>query len=410
MKHAEFETIKECRSCSSAKLVGILDLGPQPLANALLGSAIEQARRYPLRTAFCLDCGLFQLKDTVRKELLFDSYVWVTGTSLAARDYAKVFFDRTVKRTGLKVGDLVVEIASNDGTILKSFVDAGHSVLGIEPAKNIAKIAEEAGVRTLCAYWNRETAADVVAQHGRARVVMARNVIPHVSELHDVILGISDVLADDGVGIIEFHDGGIIARELHYDSIYHEHLCYFTTRSMTAFLGRFGLYPFHMDVSPISGGSNVIYFSKTQCPVNGSYTEAFAAEDKAGTNTVAGWKDFALRSQEHKTRTIEILREFKGKTVVGFGASARSSTYLNFCGLSTKEIAAIIDNNGLKQERWTAGSNIPIISRDKGLALKPDLVFIIAWNFKDEIMRECRGSGYAGPYLVPFPKTPFLVE
>jgi len=407
---SDFETMKECRCCSSTRLEDILDLGQQPLANALLGSKDEQAHRYPLRTVFCQDCGLFQLKDTVRKELLFDTYVWVTGTSLAAREYAKVFFERVIRLTGVNTKDLIIEIASNDGTILKPFVTSGYSVLGVEPARNIAEIAEDAGIRTMCAYWDRHTAADVVKQYGQAKVVMARNVIPHVSELHNVIAGISDALADDGAGIIEFHDGGIIARELHYDSIYHEHLCYFTVQSITALLNRFGMHPFHIDPSPISGGSYVVYFSKQVRPVDATYTEALAKEKRSGINTIEGWKFFAQKSLEHKAKTLEIVARFCGKTIIGFGASARSSTYLNFCGLNAGHIASVIDNNPLKQGRWTAGSCIPIVPRDKGLGLKPELVFIIAWNFKDEIVKECRAAGYSGPFLIPFPKVPFLVD
>jgi len=409
MLDRDFETIQECRGCSSRDLIDILDLGTQPLANALVKVAQAPVKKFPLTTAFCPACCLFQLKETVKKEVLFDRYFWVTGTSLAAKQYAVIFFERTVKLCGLKPKDFVVEIASNDGTILKQFVHGNFRVLGIEPAKNIAQIAQATGVKTLCAYWDKATAQQVAGQYGRPKVCIARNVIPHVSQLHEAIEGMHDLLDDEGVGIIEFHDAGIILRELHYDSIYHEHLCYFTVKSMTALLNRHHLFPFYLDHSPISGGSHVIYFSKIQRPQDDTYLKVIGMEEASHTNELSTWKDFAQKAVEHKTATLEIISSFKNKRIVGFGASARSSTYLNYCGLTSAQISSIIDNNPLKQGFYTAGSNIPIISKQKGLGMNPDLLFVLAWNLKDEIINECREAGFKGQYLVPFPQRPYLM-
>ena len=406
----DFETIKKCRSCSSSELVDILDLGVQPLANALVKEVNSAVKQFPLTTAFCPSCCLFQLKETIKKEILFDRYFWVTGTSVAAKEYARIFYERAVATCGLSPKDFVLEIASNDGTVLKQFFGGNYKVLGVEPAKNIAEIAQKAGVQTLCAYWNMKTAQAVVKQHGNPQVIIARNVIPHVSELHEVITGIHKALHDEGVGIIEFHDGGIILRHLHYDSIYHEHLCYFTVKSMTQLLKNYHLYPFHVDASPISGGSHVIYFSKNKRPHDETYVMAVNAEVVSSTNELSSWKQFAEQSFEHRRRTLEIISSFKGLSVVGFGASARSSTYLNFCGLNSGHIQGIIDNNPLKQGLYTAGSNIPIISKEKGLAMKADVIFILAWNFKDEIINECRKAGFKGRFLVPFPESPRVIE
>ncbi|MBF0619427.1 MAG: methyltransferase domain-containing protein, partial [Candidatus Omnitrophica bacterium] len=261
MSAAMFEAIAACRVCGNKSLVDILHLGDQPLANALVRPGTDKVKRFPLSTAFCPECSLFQLKETVRKEVLFDHYVWVTGTSKGAREYAALFSRRVAERAGLKADELVFEIASNDGTVLKQFMALGMQVLGIEPAKNIAEIATADGVRTDCAYWDTASADRTVRQYGRPKVVIARNVIPHVSELHAVIKGIAHALPLDGTGVIEFHSGQIIADELHYDSIYHEHLCYFTAHSLGRLLKRYGLHPYAVDVSPISGGSIVLYFS-----------------------------------------------------------------------------------------------------------------------------------------------------
>lgn len=409
MPHTDFETIQQCRGCFSRELVDVLDLGIQPLANALVKMPQTTLKQFPLTTVFCPACSLFQLKETVKKEILFDKYFWVTGTSLAAKQYARTFLERTVKLSGIKPNDFVLEIASNDGTFLKQFAQNNYRVLGIDPAENIAQMAEQAGVSTLCAYWNRSTAYNVVNQYGRAQVCIARNVIPHVSELHEVIGGMHDVLNEEGIGIIEFHDGGIILRELHYDSIYHEHLCYFTVKSMTNLLHRHHLYPFHIDSSPISGGSHVIYFSKRERPQDDTYLSALHKENVACTNDLASWKVFAEKARLHKEQTLQLVSLFKNKKIVGFGASARSSTFLNYCRLTSAEICGIIDNNPLKQGLYTGGSNIPIISKEAGLALLPDLLFVLAWNLKDELINECKAAKFKGQYLVPFPHHPYLI-
>lgn len=405
----DLQIITSCRSCSSQNLVDILDLGAQPLANDFLSDPDSVQQCYPLSVAFCRDCSLLQLKQTVRKEALFDRYVWLTGTSRTARDYARTFFARVLESIKLSRSDLIVEIASNDGTVLRPFVDAGFSVLGVEPAGNIAEIALSSGIPTLCAYWNMETAQSVLKTHSRAKIIIARNVIPHVSDLYEVISAISYALDENGVGIIEFHDGCKILKDLHYDSIYHEHLCYFTIKSLAGLLNCFGLYPFHIEASPISGGSQVIYFSKKPDISDEAYLHAAASERESLCNDLTAWQGFAGRCAEHKAGTSEILSQFKGRVIIGFGASARSSTYLNYCMLTADAITAVIDNNLLKQGLYTPGSNIPIVSIEKGMSLKPELIFILAWNFKDEIMQECHNQGFKGHYLIPFPEWPDLI-
>ncbi|NTV28861.1 MAG: class I SAM-dependent methyltransferase [Candidatus Omnitrophica bacterium] len=410
MEDKMFETISECRSCGHKGLIDILHLGDQPLANSLLAGSDATVRKFPLSTAFCPECSLFQLKETVKKEILFDHYVWVTGTSKGARDYAGLFAQRVIEKAGLRPGELVFEIASNDGTVLNQFIGKKMAVLGIEPARNIADIANKNGIRTECCYWSRSSADNCVKQFGRPRVVMARNVIPHVSDLHGVIDGMACALSQDGTGVIEFHSGQTIADELHYDSIYHEHLCYFTLYSLEHLLKRYGLYPFAVDKSPISGGSIVIYFSKSKRPLQSAYLDLLKAEKEAGANELATWEHFAKRAVKHRADTIKLLESLKGKTIVGFGASARSATFMQFCGIGSNFLKAIIDNNQFKQGRWTPAGDVPIVSFVKGMECKPDVIFILAWNFAAEIMDECAGRGFHGQYFLPFPKEPSLVK
>lgn len=403
-----YKNIQNCRISGSSNLVTILELGNQPLANALKKAPDEIEDRFPLTLMFCPDSSLVQLRETIDKEVLFSNYTWVTGTALTTQEYARSFFQRVAEVVKPDSDDLIIEIASNDGTFLMPFLKCGYrNILGIDPAKNIAALANQRGVRTLDRFWDNRAAEEVVAKFGNAKAVIARNVIPHVSELHNVIEGIEYALQNDGVGIIEFHYAGQILQELHYDSIYHEHLCYFSIKSITYLLALYGLTPFHIDTSPISGGSYVIYFSKKKRQQSENYLNLLEKENQIGVNEIHTWKNFAKTCYEHRGKSIDIGESFSSKTVLGFGASARSSTYLNFCGFDSNHIKAIIDNNPLKQGMYSPGTSIPIVSLERGIKMNPDLIFILAWNFRDEIIRECRMNGYSGEFLVAFPQSPY---
>ena len=405
----KYKLIDKCRISDSKKLVNVLKLGNHPLANSLKINKKELEEKFPLSISFCEESSLLQLNQTVNKEILFDHYVWVTGTSQTVRDYANTFTDRLIAIATPEQDDLVIEIASNDGTFLKPFLSKGFSnVLGIDPAKNIAEIANQNCINTLPKFWGSSLANQILADKGQAKVVFARNVIPHVSKLLDVINGIKIVLKEDGVGIIEFHDVGKILKELQYDSIYHEHLCYFSIQSMTYLLNLFELNPFHIEKSPISGGSRVIYFSKEQREKSSNLQEAIIKETNNKVNELYSWQDFAKRTTVHRKKMLDIIESLNEKTIVGFGSSARSQTFLNYCGINNKQITAIIDNNPLKQGMFAPGSSIPIVDFEQGMAMSPDLIFILAWNFRDEIVKQCKMYGYTGDFLVPFPNKPYL--
>ena len=402
-------SISKCRISESSTLTNILHLGDQPLANSLKKIQSGNEAKYPLSISFCEKSSLLQLNETIDKEILFNHYVWVTGTSAIARNYADFFTKRVIEIADLDNEDLVVEIASNDGTFLKPYLNKGYSnVIGVDPAKNVADIANQQGIRTLPDFWNSALAEKIISEYGNARVVIARNVMPHVNELLDVVEGIELMLKKDGVGVIEFHDAGKILKELHYDSIYHEHLCYFSIQSMTYLLNRFALNPFHIEKSPISGGSWVIYFSKAKRQKSAELQEAVNDENRNKVNHLSSWKDFAQRAKTHHKETLDILESLSGKKVVGFGSSARSQTYLNYCAINNNQIEVIIDNNPLKQGLFAPGSSIPIVNFEQGMGMKPEFIFILAWNFRDEIVKICRANGYKGEFLVPFPREPYF--
>jgi len=399
-----------CRTSGSDHLVDLLSLGRQPLANSLVDEPQETEVTVPLTLAFCPDSSLVQIRETVDKEILFSNYVWVSSTSPSTRAYATSFVKNVIDRGHLQSGDLIIEIASNDGTFLKPFVETGYSnVLGVDPAANIAKIANDDGIETWVCFWNQGVAEEIAREYGKAKLIFARNVIAHVSDLDDFMAGITSILSEDGLGVFEFHYAGDILEGLQYDSVYHEHLCYFSLRSITTLLEKSQLTVFHAEWSPISGGSLVVFFSKTRQEESVALLVLRQREADLRINALSTWQEFANNCLRHRAESQALISSFSQKTIVGFGASARSSTYLNFCGFTNKHIQAVIDNNPLKQGLYTAGSSLPIVSFQEGLKSNPDFIFIFAWNFQEEIVQKCRDKGFRGNFVVAFPSRPHLI-
>ncbi len=407
------QKIQACRVCGSRNIKEILDLGEQPLANSLISSPGEKERFYPLSLSRCPECSLIQLNHTAEPGELFSSYVWVTSTSSTAREHADRLYADIVSRVpDLKAG-YILEAASNDGTFLKPFVLGGYKVLGVDPAKNIADMANADGVPTVCEFFGVKAAEAIIKKHGKAKVVMARNVLPHVANLHDFTEGLSKCLADNGLLVIEFHYAGVIYEGLHYDSIYHEHLCYYTLKSVERLLNQHGLYVADIRESPISGGSLILYAGKKSGKETPAVREYREKEKKNGINELSNWEDFARRVYRHREQLTEILSGIVKETgpVVGYGASARSSTLLNFCNIDTRYVKVIADQNPLKHHRSTAGTHIPITSPDEVLKNNPSCVFILAWNFTDEIVGILKGKyQFRGRCILPLPNDPRVID
>ena len=252
----------------------------------------------------------------------------------------------------------------------------------------------------------------MVQEHGQADAVMARNVLPHVPDPNDVVAGIAHCLKDDGVGAIEFHWIDKILSELHYDSVYHEHFFYHSLQSINELLKRHQLALFDVTESPISGGSLVAYFSKTPRPTAAALKEKLALEDERGLATLATWQEFARRSLEHRVKLKDMVEaEIRaGKKVIGYGASARSSTLLNFCGVDSRHLSCIADQSPLKHDRYTPGTNVIVVSPERALAERPDTILLLAWNFRDEILARLADAGFNGNVIVPLPNDPQLLQ
>ncbi|MFH0712274.1 MAG: class I SAM-dependent methyltransferase [Candidatus Jorgensenbacteria bacterium] len=404
--------ITSCRICDS-RTKPFFNLGLQPLANSLLGSPDEKEKTYPLVLEWCPTCNLAQLNYTVDPKTLFSHYVWVTGTSRGARDFSEVFYKGLVSRTENPKDGYVLEVASNDGTFLLPFQRDGYEVLGVDPAENVVKIAEDGGVPTRCLFWNSENALKLKAEKGPARMIFARNVLAHVANTADFVKGLAECLHDDGVLAVEPHYAGKILEGLQYDSIYHEHLCYFTLKPIEHLLNRFGLFVFDVIASPISGGAIIVYAKKEKSEESAGLTEYREMEKEKRVNNLETWREFAKNCYEHREKLVKILGETKksGKNIVGWGASARSSTVLNFCKVDSESLPAIIDMNSLKQGKFTAGSHIPIVGPEEGMARRPDTIFLTGWNFAGEIMKIAREKlGFKGNFIRPLPNEPKIIS
>lgn len=405
-------SIDKCRLCESADLPVVLDLGRQPLANSLRADKSEQLPAFPLAICRCTECGTIQLTETVSPDILFKTYVWVTGTSEVARRYSHDFCERLTER--LRAGPkFVVEVASNDGTFLQRFAERGDKVLGVDPAQNIAAIAEGQGIPTLPEFFGIEVAKRIVEGEGQADAVFARNVIPHVANANDVVAGMAHCLRSDGVGAIEFHRADVILEELHYDSIYHEHLFYHSLDSMGTLLRRFGLLPFDVTESPISGGSLVVYFSKSERRATDAYRGMIQRELDLGVGKAEPWQRFGERSSVHRDvlRKLVADKRAAGNRVIGYGASARSSTLLNYCGIDSASLEVIADRAPLKHNMYTPGTDILVVPPADAFALAPDVVLLLGWNFRDEILGQIRTEhDWRGEVIVPLPGDPTIVE
>ena len=405
----EFETIVRCRICQNQNVDLILDLGDQPPANSLYKQNENPPSRVPLRIGRCASCSTVQLLETVNPEQLFSKYVWLTQTAKTAVNYAEVFADRLEKMTTGKSCS-ILEVGSNDGTFLKALQKRGHKVLGVDPASNIGDVARSAGIPTVSDFFGVKLAKELVKQYKKFDVVIARNVLPHVADLHSVIAGIKESLAVDGIAIFEFHRADMILEELHYDSIYHEHLYLHSLKSIENIANRYGLLAFDVDESPISGGSFVAYFSLSILVASPSLKAAREHESKLQIGSLEAWQKFSQSAKNHilKFRSLVLNSVVEKKKIIGFGASARSSTLLNAAGLSSDQILVIADNNEWKQGLMTPGSAIKIISLEEALLLQPDIVVLLAWNFKSELLAQLKEVGFSGEVIIPLPGNPCI--
>lgn len=398
-----FKIIKKCRICEDHNIFSVLNIGHQPPANSFQKKILLQ-KKIPLNLLRCSNCFTLQLNATVKPSYLFKKYLWVTGTSEEVKKYRSYFVNK-VKNLQPFNKKKLLEIASNDGFFLEEFKKEKFKVLGVDPAKNIAKIANKKKIKTLPRFFDTNTATYIRKKYFIPDLVVCRNVIPHVENIHDVVNGISKVLSCDGKAYIEFHYAVNLKKNMHYDYVYHEHIFYFSLLTMINLLKKYKLHAFDVFKSPISGGSLVVIASKIKMKISKNLKNIILQEKKQKINSHYYWRDFSKKCNNHKVRLVKLINEIKKKNIriAGYGASARSSTLLNYCGINSSHLDFIFDKNDMKHNLFTSGSNIKILKPENKIIRSIDCVIILAWNFKDEIIRFLKRLKFKGIIVIVLP-------
>ncbi len=400
-----------CRVCGGTNLELVLSLGPTALANAFLQSPDEFAgeRRYPLDLYVCAGCSLAQLLDVVDPEVLFRHYLYVTGTSATMAAHNRAYAATLVQELELGAGDLVVEAAANDGSLLRAFATHGVRTLGIEPARNLAAEARRSGIDMIDEFFNLALARRLRAERGPARAVVANNVLAHVDDPRDLLAGCGALVDDAGLVVVEVPYVGDLVDRVEYDTIYHEHLSYFSVAAMLQLARAAGLSAVRVDRLPVHGGSLRWYLSPSSGAPAAAVVSLAEEERRRGLTGVARYRQFAAAVHESRRALVDLLGRLsvEGRRVAGYGAPAKGTTLLNFCGIDTRLVPYTVDKNPRKVGLYTPGVHIPV--RDVG-ALRaegrdPDFVLILAWNLAEEIMQQL--SAYrdrGGRFIIPVPR------
>lgn len=381
-----------CRFCGREEIFRFLDLGKMALANSFLtreelGAVAEPI--CPLDVFFCEECGLVQIGHVVSPDALFKDYIYFSATSDLVHRHAAYLAQSFQRRFDLSPQALVVEIASNDGTVLSYFKKSGVNVLGVEPASNIAAVAREAGITTINEFFHAESAAVVKQEYGGADVILARHVFAHVPDIHGFVQGLADLLSPRGAIAIEAPYLIDFVEKNEFDTVYHEHYSYLSVRAMSHLFVRYGMELFDVEQVAIHGGSLIYFIGHAGAhTVSDNVQTMIDAELAKGLDKKETYVSFAERTARIKEEILTLLRDLKasGKRVAAYGAPAKGNTFLNYCGIGTDLVAYTVDKSPYKQNLYTPGMHLPVYHPDKLAQDMPDYVLLLAWNFADEII------------------------
>jgi len=404
-------TAPHCRFCGTELTFTACDLGTQPLANGLVpGDAPDGPDpRFPLRVMVCAHCLLVQLSDTVDPATMFGTYAYLSSVSAIWRDHADSFAAMAIPRFALSRNSLIIEAGSNDGTFLRPFQARGMAVLGIDPAANIADQARRDGIPTRTAFFGRQTAAALAAEGMRANLLIANNVMAHAPDVLDFVHGLACVLAPGGVLTIEVPDAAPMLRDSRFDTIYHEHVFYFSAFVLKHILATAGLTIFDAAVLPTHGGS--LRLLARHAAVDGPVTDALdrliAAERDAGLTDPARYRSLASAAVQVSAGLRDFLAraQAEGARVAAYGAAAKGTMLLNIAGITRDDIAFVADANPLKQAHRLPGCRIPVVDPSHIREAKPDYLLILPWNIAAEIMDANRFiAAWGGRFVIPSPR------
>lgn len=403
-----------CRICDAALPPAFLDLGRMPLANSFLPSAgaVAGEAAYPLAVAACPACGLVQLTYVVPADELYRDYIYVSSTSDAVRAHAAALAERMIARHGWGASDLVAEVASNDGTVLKEFRRRGVRVLGIEPARNIAALAVADGIETVPEFFD-ETLGRTLAPRGRAAGIIARHVVAHVNDLRGLLRGVDAFLASGGVFALEVPYLGDLVAHREFDTIYHEHLSYFALRPLDRLCGDLGFAVVDVERVSLHGGSVIVSIRRASDGTTPSARVIAMREDEARRRfdmppALAAFAADVMAWRARFTAFVDGLAA-EGAIIAGYGAAAKANTLLNYCPQVARRLTYMLDRSPHKHGKLTPGTHVPVHPVEHWREERPTHLVILAWNFKDEIVRQMKPfADTGGRFVVPIPEPALL--